>query len=548
MKLLNLPSTLLLCAIGVQAQSGGPHGGVPFPKLGYNHQPVDQDDEAIAKNFPDVDIDLLSPAFLRSDTILEGFDNGTSNPTSHRDMDYFLQTLAERNDWINYEVPDFLSEEGRTLPFLFLTNQDRTTNDTKLRVYIQSAIHGNEPSADQGVMALLGKMDANATWTAKLLDRMDILVLPRYNADGVYYFQRELASNIDPNREHTKLVKEQSKNIKRKVSAYQPHVVLDVHEFAAHNVFGGVYRHGLDVMIATGGDLNTHKDIRNLSESLFATNMESLLESRGIRAGPYVLGDTSDEVGSPILFEESITSPASGTNAAGLAQAVSILLETRGQFLASQHYQRRVASQLTMLEAVLNTAYDNADHIYETINSAIEEFISSDDDIVLSDTPVATNRTFPMVDIRNGSLENVEVGFMSTTPTEPDATRSRPEAYLIPRNWFELADKLRIMGVEVEELSYEYRGTVTAYNITSSELDTALYEGTVRNHVTTEPVEREVVLRPGSFRVSTRQKNAAYAFVTLEPESPVSYVTFGFFPLSTGYEYPIFREEVKQDE
>jgi hypothetical protein len=86
MKLLNLPSTLLLCAIGVQAQSGGPHGGVPFPKLGYNHQPVDQDDEAIAKNFPDVDIDLLSPAFLRSDTILEGFDNGTSNPTSHRDM------------------------------------------------------------------------------------------------------------------------------------------------------------------------------------------------------------------------------------------------------------------------------------------------------------------------------------------------------------------------------------------------------------------------------------------------------------------------------
>ena len=446
---------------------------------------------------------------------------------------------------MSYDVPSFLTEEGRTLPFLFLSNQDqdRAANSTKLRVYIQSAIHGNEPSADQGVMALFGKMDANSTWTADLLDRMDILVLPRYNADGVYYFQRELASNIDPNREHTKLVKEQSKNIKRKVSAWQPHIVLDVHEFAAHNVFGGVYRHGLDAMIATGGDLNTHKDIRNLSENLFASNMADLLESRGLRAGPYVLGDTSDEVGSPILFEESITSPASGTNAAGLAQAVSVLLETRGQFLASQHYQRRVATQLTMLEAVLNTAYENADHVYETINSAIDDFIKSDEDIVLSDTPVAENRTFPMVDIRNGSLEDVEVGFLSTTPTEKNATRSRPEAYLIPRNWFEIADKLRIMGVEVEELPYEYRGTVSAYNITSSQLDTALYEGVVRNYVTTEPVEREIQLRAGSFRVSARQKNAAYAFVTLEPESPVSYVTFGFFPLSTGYEYPIFREE-----
>jgi hypothetical protein len=449
---------------------------------------------------------------------------------------------------MTYEVPDFLSEEGRTLPFLFLSSPSRISNTTKLRVYIQGAIHGNEPSADQGIMSLLGKMDANATWTANLLDRMDILVLTRYNADGVFYFQRELASNIDPNREHTKLVKEQSRNIKRRVSAWQPHVVLDVHEFAAHNVFGGVYRHGLDVMIATGGDLNTHKDIRNMSEKLFVPAMEDLLESRGIRAGPYVLGDTSDEVGSPILFEESITSPASGTNAAGLAQAVSILLETRGQFLASQHYQRRVASQLTMMEAILNTAYENAEMIEETITSAIEEFIESDEDIVLSDTPIATNRTFPMVDIRNGTLEDVEVGFLSTTPTKANATRSRPEAYIIPRNWFDLAEKLRIMGVEVEELSYEYTGTVTAYNITTSRLDTALYEGTVRNYVTTEPVEREVRLRPGSFRVSTRQKNAAYAFVTLEPESPVSYVTFGFFPLSTGYEYPIFREERETDD
>jgi hypothetical protein len=79
-------SVALLSLSGAQAQSGGPHGGVPFPELGYNHQPVDQDDEAIAENFPDVEIELLSPAFLKPDSRLEGFDNGTSNPTSHRDM------------------------------------------------------------------------------------------------------------------------------------------------------------------------------------------------------------------------------------------------------------------------------------------------------------------------------------------------------------------------------------------------------------------------------------------------------------------------------
>lgn len=80
----------LLCASRVRAQSGGPHGGVPFPKLGWNHQPVDQDSDAIAENFPDVDIDLLSPAFLDPEGIRPGFDNGTANPTYQKDLGMFF--------------------------------------------------------------------------------------------------------------------------------------------------------------------------------------------------------------------------------------------------------------------------------------------------------------------------------------------------------------------------------------------------------------------------------------------------------------------------
>lgn len=41
--------------------------------------------------------------------------------------------------------------------------------------------------------------------------------------------------------------------------------------------------------------------------------------------------------------------------------------------------------------------------------------------------------------------------------------------------------------------------------------------------------------------VSTRQKNAALAFVTLEPEGIDSYVRFNLIPVQTGDEYPIFR-------
>lgn len=391
-------------------------------------------------------------------------------------------------------------------------------------------------------MALLGKMDANSTWTASLLERMDILILTRYNADGVSYFQRELASNIDPNRDHPKLLKQQTRDIKRAFNDFDPHVVIDMHEFTVPSIYGGRYRHGADAMIAGCKNLNTRAEIRNLTDGKFRLGIGAALEERGLNWEPYVTAETS-EVEALIVMEEAISSSTSGRNAMGLNQAVVILAELRGIRLADQHFQRRTASALTMLEAFLNIARQDVDEILETIEGAIESFISSDDDIVMSDSQPSENRTFTFVDIRNGSLVQVPIEFQSSTPAIANQTRSRPEAYLIPRNWMDVAERLKIMGVEMEELKYEYRGAVQAYNITSSQLEDEYYEGVVRNHVTTEPfVKEDLVLPVGSWRVSTRQKKAAQAFIALEPEIAESFVSFSIIPVGEGAEYPIFRE------
>jgi predicted deacylase len=142
---------------------------------------------------------------------------------------------------LTYQAAEFLSEEGRAINYLYLS--DQTVNSTKLKVYIQAAIHGDEPAGDQSVMALLGKMDANQTWAASLLETMDIKILPRYNVDGVAYFQRQLASNLDGNREHLKLDRQQSRDIKQAFMDYNPHISIDMHEFTAPVVYGGDYQH-----------------------------------------------------------------------------------------------------------------------------------------------------------------------------------------------------------------------------------------------------------------------------------------------------------------
>jgi hypothetical protein len=175
------------------------------------------------------------------------------------------------------------------------------------------------------------------------------------------------------------------------------------------------------------------------------------------------------------------------------------------------------------------------------VENAIEKFIVSNDDIVITDYRNPIDRTVPFIDVTNGSLVQVPVNWLSTTPTTANLTRARPEAYLIPRTWSDLAIRLKESGVVVETLDYEYRGTVEALKITSASPARAYYEGAIQVTVTTERYKKEVHLPVGSFRISTRQKNAALAFVTLEPENIDSYVRFNLITVQIGDEYPIFR-------
>lgn len=77
--------------------------------------------------------------------------------------------------------------------------------------------------------------------------------------------------------------------------------------------------------------------------------------------------------------------------------------------------------------------------------------------------------------------------------------------------------------------------------ITSLSFDKTYHEGVVPVTVTTISKQKEVVLGPGSFAISTRQRNAALAFVALEPENIDSYVAFNIIPVKEGDEYPIYR-------
>jgi hypothetical protein len=194
-----------------------------------------------------------------------------------------------------------------------------------------------------------------------------------------------------------------------------------------------------------------------------------------------------------------------------------------------------------MIEAIVQTAADKAEEVYEVVEGARQKFIDGVDEVVVTDSFQPTNRTWDFIDLPTGKLVEMPVQFLSSTPVKSNLTRSRPEAYIFPQAWKEAADRLRLNGVTVENIRSEFRGEVEAYNVTSIELASTVYQGTVLNKVTTDILKKEITMPAGSFWVSTRQAAAGYAFTVLEPENIDSYATFNILPVNVGDEYPVYR-------
>ncbi|KAI6785001.1 carboxypeptidase 2 [Emericellopsis cladophorae] len=464
-------------------------------------------------------------------------------------MEDFLQELADRNEYMTYRTANFTSEEHRSFSYVHLSTghsncpsrRSGSSTGEKVRIWIQGAVHGNEPAGGEAVQALLGKFDNDNEWAMQVLGKVEIVMPPRYNPDGVFYFQRTLATNFDPNRDHIKLARQQTRDIKQVFGEYSPHVVVDMHEYTASSTFGnGQYQHASDGLFSAAKNLNSNQGIRELAEQIFDKKMGDDIEAAGLRAEPYVTGRSAS--GEFVAdFAEAGTDSKIGRNAMGLTQAVVFLIDMRGIGLANQEFQRRTAAGLTMLTSIVQTTTDNADKVFQTVEGGIKEFVESADDIVITDHSESEIRPFSMVDTKNASVARPPVRFASTTPAIANLTRTRPEAYIIPVAWAGPAERLRVSGLEVETLDTPFKDTVETLNILSTKIDSSYYEGVVRVAATTEAGEREIELPKGSFRVSVRQKNAALAVVALAPENIDSYVSFNVVPVQEGDEYPIFR-------
>ncbi|KAF3034391.1 hypothetical protein E8E12_003240 [Didymella heteroderae] len=442
--------------------------------------------------------------------------------------------LSNRTGWITYH-DELNSEEARKVPYVTLSSGNQS--DKKLRVFIQGGQHGNEPAGDEGVLALLGKLAADTQWTAKVLEKVDLLILPRYNVDGVAYLQRQLASNYDPNRDHSVLLRQQTRQIRQLQSDFDPHIFVDDHEYTGSSPVAQRYIRSQDLLVSANKGLNVNSAVRGLNEA-FVADVFTAAQAKGLRTFAYFTTSMSNGT---VAIQEPDAHAQANHKGAGNYQALTFLVETRGIRLADQHFQRRVASHLITLTAIIDKAVNEFEHVYSTIEAGRKAFTESKQDIVVVQDYRLGNKTVQLIDAANGSLVDVDVISQNSDPAVVVLTRKRPKAYVFSRAWADIASRLRILGVRVDTLAEPFQGDVEALVVTNLTLAETKFEGIAGTTVVTKSKTRHVRIPAGGFYVDTRQKNAAYAFVQLEPENEASLAYYNQIPLEVGDESPVFR-------
>lgn len=495
--------------------------------------------EQVLEKYPDPNVDFHTPAF----------EGENKSFTTQEEMMSFLHELTNKSNVVEMEIIGH-STEGRAIPMLLFRKGDYPNN--KPTVWIEGHIHGNEPAG--GETALVMADELAGEFGDDILDNINVNIVPRANPDGAYYFTRQTAKNLDANRDHVKLETPEVTSMQKAFNQYQPEVSIVGHEYGLNynnQVFKDIGEQGslsyYDILLNSGRHLGIPEQIRTMSSDLFIANAQQTLTNNGYSNDIYYTVSGRNEQGKPIITEPTYNADRGPSNF-GLQPAFSFITETRGNGIGRESFKRRVASAVTAQKSILETTANHSQLIKQVIDNARQEIVdkgrqvSNDDkiaiDMVRKKIP---NKNFTVTDIATGDPTDIIVEYLSSTEAIPTLERVRPTKYIMPPGYDEVAKKLQIGGIKVTKTKKPITIDVETFTVTNKEVDEHPFEGFYQSHVETNVSTKEIVLPKGSYVYTMAQPIANKLPISLEPESPESFVTWGFIPSEIGNELPIYR-------
>jgi len=480
----------------------------------------------VAARFPDPAVRYATPAFAPQHP---GY-------TSNAELRMFLQGLVrDAEDAPNAPGVKLLqagsSQTGVPIPALLLTHEPRGADlSARPTVLLIAQQHGDEPA---GAEALLAVSQALAQGSLRpLLERINVIVLPRANPDGAATEQRLTASAIDLNRDHLLLRTPEAQAQAQLMREYQPVVVVDSHEYTVIgrylDKFNAVQR--FDALFQYATVANLPGFVTKASEEWFRQPLLQSLQAAGLSAEWYYT--TSTDVADKKVSMGGVQADT-GRNVNGLRNAISLLVETRGVGLGRVHLARRVHTHVVAVTSVLNSAAARATDL-----AKLRRFIDADvaaqackGQLVVEAVATPSEYALLMLDPVSGADKTVNVAWDSALQLAQQRQRARPCGYWLGADQLDAVLRLRGLGVRVMRLDASGLLRAEAYTETARETGArADVRGTIadaqgtalRVRVALQPLLIEV--SAGSYYVPLDQPLANLVVAALEPDTQNSYL------------------------
>jgi Synergist-CTERM protein sorting domain-containing protein len=371
-------------------------------------------------------------------------------------------------------------------------------------VYFQGQIHGNEASGGEAMLALAKELAAD---DLKVLDKVSVVIIPRFNVDGAWQYQRgtnalnPVWNNFDQNRDHTGFQSPIIRLIHSVVNAYRPEVCIDCHEMGyglnreySSTGSGLGYRdyYLFDLVSLVAHPKNVPAKVTALTRSIEA-GVAKDLNAKGLKWDYYFYGWNGRDVAANVLSSDLKTlmsgdayetteimegPPDEGMtdSAMSLKPAVSMLFETRSPKVLT-NYKTRVYAHQTGLESVLKQVAASADLVTKTVTEA-RSVVVAEGKALGATNPIilwVSQKIVASPDLEALSYNDAHTALAAKTLKLDRSYRNdelttvksvaRPYAYILSGDRAAAAQRLSYTGVRLERLSRPLTVEVEAYTI-----------------------------------------------------------------------------------
>ena len=487
---------------------------------------------AVAARFPDPAIAYSTPGLLP----------GRTSFSSNTEIGDWLANLTHKpSRGVHPSVLRIgLSQQGVPLEALLLTRATSPDAPTVMAtgrptVLIVAQQHGNEPAGSEAALVVARELAQGLL--EPLLDKINVIIVPRANPDGAATNQRATANGIDMNRDHLLLNSPEARALAQLGRDYQPTVVLDAHEYTVVGrylqKFGAIQKY--DALMQYAMTANMPEFLTRASEEWYRRPAIAALKSQGLSSEWYYTTSTDND---DHLVSMGGTDPDTGRNVNGLKNTVSMLIETRGVGIGRLHIQRRVHTQVTAMVSMLQSTATRAEQLGQ-LRSYVDREVSSlacRSKAIVAAGPTSAQYELTMLDPTTGADKKITVDWNSALELQTLNSRARPCGYWLSAASTAAVDRLQLLGVQVMRVVDAGSVLGDLYRATSHSTGTRQdVRGGISDAQPIEQTEVELVrglvdTPTGSFYVPLGQPLANLVLAALEPDTQNSYFANHILP------------------